>query len=231
MRIGAAVTLYNREYFIGAYLEQLLKHDIIPIVALSDTPWGHGKEWGGNEETLEHDKSEQILANYFPEVTVIKGTFLNHRESFMAACDELHRIKVDRIILNDCDMFLEDKNWSYFKDFISTHGCLWKINHATSIIEYFYDYNYGKPASPGGPPPLLAYALNCGLQPQNMTNMNRDIDFKMWDNVKIPFHHFRYCKANGSGKHKCQKPETDDFTPAPEEIRILLDKWQTICKS
>lgn len=224
LKIGAVVCCYNRDQYIGPYLEQLLDHNIEPIVTLSDAPWTHG----GNQESLEHDKTEKILNELFPQVKVLKGTFSHHRDSFNRGIEKLQHC--DRIIVNDCDYFMTDDVYKRMFEFInnSDHN-VFSINFETMIQEYYFDWRYGKPAIPGGVPPIMA--ITKGVKMENMIEASSD-DVIVWNEPQYKVHHFRFAKKNGSGKHLCNEPTANlhDFTPAPQSIVDLLLKWEKIVK-
>ena len=227
MKIAAIVPVYNREQYIGAYLEQLLQNNITPFVVLSDTPWGYGKDRGGNEETLEKDKTEEILDTQFPNVKVIKGTFLSHGDQFLAA-DEFVQ-EYDRVIVNDCDMFMDKAGYIEFIKFISQDFDVFRITHDAVIIEYFHDCCNGAIATPGGANPILAYRPGGGRRANSMTGMEGEVcSTETWLDTPHRIHHMRYCKPNGSGAHQCKRTSVDDRIVAPQEIRDLLKKWQKL---
>ncbi len=223
MKIVATVPVYNRQDFIGAYLDMLLDFDVTPVVVLSDKPW----DIGGNEEDIEADKTAEILNTYFPTVKVINGTFLSHGESMNAGIDYLGDF--DICMVADCDMYITKNDWKEFLKFIQSEDVMvYKANFETMFIEYYYDWRYGLSAIPGGAPPIVA--IKKGVRMKNITHATSD-SAATWDIDGPKLHHMRWCKDSGSGKHKCKEPDNaDGYVVAPLEIKNRLIKWKTKCK-
>lgn len=230
MKIGAAVPLWNREKFIGAYLEQIMSYGITPIVALGERPWGDGNSDGGSDESLIPDRSEEILERYFPNVIVLKGVYQRHGDS-LRVCHEALK-DFDWIIVNDCDLFMDDKTMRRFIELMGTaKESHIRVNHNTMIREYYFDWRYGKNALPGGQYPIMAYKPARANCPKNMTRIDNAGDGYEWDEPEHVIHHFRFAKANGSGKRRCVEPESSQgYEQAPNDIVDLLKKWENkIC--
>lgn len=218
--IAAIVPVYNRELYIGAYLEQLIKHNVEPYVVFSDMPWASG----GNQEVLEHDKTEKVLS-LFKDINVIRGTFNSHKDSFAAAFSYID--KYSSVIINDCDQFFTDEDFEKMLQFIQGEHNIYRIDFESMMIEYYWDYNYGLPAIPGGHPPMIAFQPYKGVRPLNMTDYSGFGFETTWRDPIVKCHHFRWAKPKASGSHKCQIPSNPHaYTKAPQEIVRLLKKWE-----
>jgi hypothetical protein len=203
----------------------MTKFGVECAITLSDTPWASG----GNEETIEKDRTESIIADFFPEINLIKGTFHHHQDSFNNGINQLQHC--DLIFVTDCDMFITQEDWGKMIDWIldewPNHDGF-AIAFQNMIQEYYYDHHYGKAATPGGEPPFLA--VKKGIHMRHMTDAYGVMPI-VWDVEGPKFHHMRYCKPSGSGAHRCRKPtkensNMDDYTPVPKEIINLLEKWE-----
>ena len=105
MKIGAAVPVYNRERFIGPYLEMLLEFGVKPVVTLGERPWADFIPHEGPP-----DRTEFILNKFFPDIHVIKGIFSHQKDSINQAI--IRGLGgTDLRIVNDCDMFITRKDW------------------------------------------------------------------------------------------------------------------------
>src|SRR3990167_9863140 len=152
MKIGAAVPVYNRERFIGPYLEMLLEFGIKPVVTLGEKAWVDFISYEGQP-----DRTELILNKFFPDIHVIKGVFSHQRDSVNQAIIQ-GLGGTDLRIVNDCDMFITRKDWDEFIKFVEDNPTyeVYSINFENMIIEYYYDYRFGKRAIPGGDYPIVA---------------------------------------------------------------------------
>ena len=106
---------------------------------------------------------------------------------------------------------------------------VYSINFETMIIEYYYDWRYGKPAIPGGDPPIVA--MKSPVEFRHMTKTTCDNEI-VWNENGPKFHHMRFCQK-GRGDRRCVEPTGDlhDFKPAPEEIINRLVKWEKILET
>lgn len=235
LKFGAVVPVYNRERFIGPYLEMLKKFGVIPVVTLGTEPW----KSQGNDEVLEPDKTELILNKFFPEVKVLKGFYAHQRDSFNIGINWIVNesgYNCDIIMVNDCDMYITSKDWEACKEFIElnspTHD-VFSINFENMIQEYYFDHRYGRMALRGGDPPVMAIGKNVRME--TMTRATSWAE-SVWDLEGPKWHHMRFCKPNGSGKKRCAEPTPEthnmnDFTPAPPEIFESLERWNNIIKT
>lgn len=226
LNLGAVVACYNREEYIGPYLDMMLEHEVDCIVNLSDKPWTHG----GTQERIQVDKTEDILNRFFPSVKVNKRTFSHHKDSLNYGIDNFK--EYDRVFILDCDIFLTNEDWGKMVDFLKEDMDVFKVNFEKMIIEYYYDWRYGKAAIPGGHPPIVA--IKPKVRAKNMIHTSDMSDREIvWDIEGPKLHHFRFAKQHGSGKHLYDEPVTNlhDYKPAPEEIINRLKKWQEILKT
>lgn len=226
MKIGAIVCLYNRDLMIGPYLEQLTSHGIDCIVMLGEKAYRDP----GRFEADTPDKSEEIVKKYFPQVKIIKGNFSKPRHQWNEGMQYFK--DYDRVIINDCDLFLENKDFPKFIDFISQDYNVFAVDHETMLIEYYSDHKYGKEALKGGYPPLIAVKPQIELI--NMVMAKEPYTKVVWTDPDIKWHHFRFC-AKGSLTAGRYYPainagviNPEEFKPAPEEITNLLNKWKKI---
>lgn len=225
MNIKAVVPVRNRENFIGAYLEMLVDFGVTPIVTFGTRSWVNFAQ----DEDDKPDRTERILSEYFPQVTVIKDFYAHHRDSINRGV--INAGDYDIILVNDCDMFITKRDWEEFLKFIedNKHYEVYSINFAKMIMEYYYDWRFGKGAIPGGDPPIVAMKKNIEFRHMTKTTCDNEI---VWDIENGPkFHHMRFCKKNRQDR-RCNKPNnTQDYLPAPPEICDRLDRWQGVLKS
>ena len=224
MKIGAAVPVYGRERFIGAYLEMLLDFGITPVVTLGTKAWVSFIPYEGQP-----DRTELILDKFFPEVKVIKGVFSHHRDSVNQAITN-GLMGMDLILVNDCDMFITRNDWDEFVKFVEGEHTyeVYSINFERMIIEYYFDWRYGRAALRGGDPPLVA--LKPPVEFRHMTRATCDNEI-VWDTEGPKYHHMRFCQK-GRGDKRCNPPvETKDYSPAPQEIADRLIKWEKILET
>lgn len=222
---GAVVPARNREDWIGPHLELLLKYGVEPVVTIGNTPFDKG---GGQEET-EVDKTSIVLEKFFPKVKVLRGHMPNHKDVMNIGIRSLQHC--DIIFVNDIDILLTDEDWKKTFHFIEVKYDLFDvfaIDFEKIMIEYYHDYRYGKPAMPGGAPPIIAIKDKVEMKHMTQASVDKKI---VWDDKNVKFHHFRFCKKNGSGKqfYNEPKPHThnmNDFTQAPAEIVRIIKKWQ-----
>lgn len=225
MKIGACVPVYNRERFIGPYLEMLLDFGVLPVVALGDRPWANFAQ-----SESEPDRTESILYRFFPNVKVIKGTFSHHRDSInQALINGLS--ETDLRLVNDCDMFITKKDWDEFVKFVEDNSSyeVYSTNFERMIIEYYYSWKYGKPAIPGGDPPIVAMKRNVEFRHMTRTTCDNEI---VWDIEGPKWHHMRFCQK-GRNDRRCNEPNENlhDYKQAPEEIANRLVKWEKILET
>ncbi len=225
MNIGAVVPVYNREQYIGPYLDMLTSHGVECVVNLGTEPWSHG----GNQESPMPDRTEKIVRTFFPNVRLNIGVFHHHQDSLNTGLDVLKHC--DRIFVQDCDMFYTNEVWDKCMEFFfKTDVNVYAVNFETMFLEYYHNYNFGKTALPGGAPPILA--IKPVVKMKSMT-MATDSIGAIWDDPNYKIHHFRFAKANGSGKHLYARPSSNlqDYKPAPDEVIKLLTKWEEILKT
>lgn len=224
MKIVAAVPVRNRENFIGPYLEMLTEFGVRPIVTFGEKPWVNY----ASDESEVPDRTEYILDKFFPDIQTIKGPFSHHRDSVNRA--RMVAGEYDIIIVNDCDMFITRNDWEELVRFIENNKSyqVYSVNFERMIIEYYYDWDYGKPAIRGGDPPIVAMRPMVEFQHMTRTSCGNEL---VWDVDGPKFHHMRFCQKNRLDR-KCAIPaDKKDFTPAPEEIVNRLIKWQQILKT
>ena len=223
MNIKAAVPVRNRENFIGAYLEMLIDFGITPIVSFGTQSWVNHAD----DEDIKPDKTEKILETYFPHIKTIKGVYSHHRDSVNACVKNAG--SYDLILVNDCDMFITRSDWNEFIKFVESENYnTYSINFETMIREYHYDWRYGKPAMPGGDPPIVAMKPQVDFIHMTKTSNAEEI---VWDAHGPKYHHMRFCKKNRLD-NRCNIPlDKSDYYPAPREISDRLDRWQEILKT
>lgn len=222
MRIGCIVPVWNRENFIGSYLEMMQDFDVKCLVTLGSIPWSTYSDG----ESLEPDKSELIINKYFPDIEIIKGVYPNHRDSINIGLKKLENC--DIIIITDCDMYITRKDWDEFIEWIKSNidrYDVFSINFERMFIEYYYNHNYGTEAKKGGDVPIVA--LKPGIEIIRITKAHNDREI-VWDVEGPKWHHMRFCKKNRLDR-KCTIPiDIKDYLPAPDEISSRLIKWKKI---
>lgn len=223
IKYGAVVCIYNRAWYILPFLDQMTSLGVECVVALSNAPYVNE----GKSESKEPDNSEELCREYFPDVKIVKGYYPHHRDSINAGMRELQNC--DIIFINDCDIFLTQDGWKECFKFIEStfmHS-IWKVDFEKMILEYYYDYNYGKGAKPGGLPPIMAVRKNINVK--NMVTAEHGSD-SIWNDTKVKIHHLRFCKNKygNIGPLYTRPPQSglDDYKPAPEEIINLFKKWE-----
>ncbi len=231
LKIGCVCPVYNRDKYIGPYLEMMEDFGVTCAVTLGNKPWSSQ----GNEEIIEKDKTEKILDKYFPNMMVLKDDYAHHKDSLNAGIEKLQ--ECDIIVVNDCDMFITKEDWNECLDFICEKNnwnnySVFALNFEKMINEYFFNHYYGKLASPGGAPPIMVIKPHVRMKSMIQTSGDSIL---VWDVDAPKYHHMRYCKPNGSGKHKYKEPTSvthnmNDFTPAPKEIINRIEKWEKIIK-
>lgn len=223
LRVGAAVPVYNRERFIGPYLEMLLDFGVKPVVTLGDRAW---VDFQSSENVP--DRTELILEKYFPQVEIIRGTFSHHRDSINTALTKLG--DTDLRLVNDCDMFITRNDWEEFLKFVNDNHTyeVYSTNFEKMIIEYYYDWRYGKAALPGGDPPIVAMKRMVEFRHMTRTTCDNEI---VWDVEGPKWHHMRFCQK-GRQDRRCNEPTGDlhDYKQAPVEVVDRLVKWENILK-
>lgn len=235
LKFAAVVPVYNREKFLGPYLDMLLDFGITPVVTLGTGPW----KSQGNDEVEEQDRTELILTKYFPDVKMLKGFYAHQKDSFNIGINWLVNESgkdVDIIMVNDCDMYITAKDWEACKEFITLNiknHDVFSINFERMIQEYYFDHRYGKGAIPGGDPPIMAIGRDVRME--TMTRASSWAE-AVWDIDGPKWHHMRFCKPNGSGKKRCNEPTPQnsnmaDFSPAPEEVANRINKWTQLLKN
>jgi hypothetical protein len=229
IKVGAVVPVYNRERYIGPYLEMMEDFGVTCAITLSDRPWSSQ----GGDETPKHDRTEAIIDKYFSHMRVLKGVYYHHKDSLNAGIEKLQ--DCDLVLTTDCDMFITREDWEKLMDFVSQkfnweNFNTYAVEFEKMITEYYYDHNYGKAAIPGGAPPIMA--VKPDIRMQNMISVYYG-KMVIWDEIGPKWHHMRFCKPNGSGKKRCVEPKNDlhDYSPAPEEITKRLIKWQKRLKN
>lgn len=229
-RIGAVIPVYNRERYIGPFLEMMDDFGVTCAVTLGDAPWTAS----GGDEVLEKDKTEKILDKYFSHMRILKGSYSHHKDSFNKGIEQLQ--DCDMIFVNDCDMFITLEDWNKGLEFIDKvweEADVFAINFENMIKEYYFNHNYGCMAKPGGPMPIMA--IKPDMRMRNMTSTEGGLEV-VWDKDGPLYHHMRHCKPTGSGKKYCVEPtptirNMDDFTPAPKEIINRIIKWEKIIEN
>lgn len=222
MKIGAVVPVYNRENFIGPYLDMLLDFGIKPVVVLSDGPW-----LNATDESTVPDRTSDILNKFYSDIQVCRGTFPNHKSSVNVAIRNLQ--DQDLILVNDCDMYITKEDWTKFIDFVNSNWRhdVFSINFEKMIMEYYYDWRYGKEALRGGDYPIVA--MRPGIEFVHMTRASSDNEV-VWNVDGPKFHHMRFCKK-GRQDNRCVEPVEKTLPSAPKEVADRLIKWQEILKT
>lgn len=227
LKIGAVVPVYNRERYIGPFLEMMDDFGVTCAVTLGDGPWTSQ----GGDEIKQPDKTERILDKYFSHMRILKGTYNHHKDSLNRGIERLQ--DCDIVFVNDCDMFITKKDWNDGLDFILDNWNnyeIFAINFEKMIKEYYFSHLYGRVAKPGGYPPIMAIKSKVRMKSMIKTHGGEQI---VWDVETIKYHHMRYCKPTGSGKKYSNKPTSEsynmkDFTPVPKEITDRIEKWESI---
>lgn len=230
IKFGAVACCYNREWYIGPFLEQMTGFGIECIVALSNIPYVNE----GKDEDKEPDRSEGLCRKYFPDVRIIKGNYPHHRDSINAGIESLQNC--DIIFIMDCDMFLTKEDWVKCFNFIESNYAnkynVYKVNFENMILEYYHDYNYGKSAKVGGHPPIIA--VNKNIRVKSMVYADNSIDCT-WDDPSIKIHHLRFCKGKygNTGDLYMKPPQSalEDYRPAPGEIINRFKTWEKILET
>ena len=224
MKIVAATCVRNRENFIGAYLDMLLDFGITPIVAFGTRPWSNHAD----DEDEKPDRTEYILDTYFPNVNTIKDYFAHHRDSINRCVQNAG--EYDLMLVNDCDMFITRDDWASFLKFEDANKDreVYSINFEKMIIEYYYDWRFGKAAIPGGDWPIVAMKPMVEFRHMTKTSCDNEV---VWDEVGPKYHHMRFCKKNRIDR-RCNIPtDTGNHFPAPPEIFDRLERWQGILEN
>lgn len=227
MKIVASVPVYNRERFIGAYLEMLKGFGVEPVVTLGNKSWANH---AGDESSVP-DRTELILNKFFPDVKVLRGDYSHHRDSMNVGVRYFND-DYDLCIINDCDMFMTSDDWNRMLDFVKSNyegNDAFSTNHNNMIVEYYYDHRFGTGALQGGDPPI--FAIKHHVEMKHMTQSSSNYE-AVWDDPVARFHHMRFCQK-GRNDRRCNEPTVglERFKPAPPEIFNLLEKWQEILKT
>ena len=228
MKFGASVPLYNREWYIGPFLEQMIEVGVKPVVALSEIPFANE----GKDEPKEPDRSEEIVRRFFPEVEIVKGRFSHHRDSMRAGIERLKDHEI--VFVNDCDIFMTTEDWRKLFKFIEENfqnSDVFSYDFMTIGREYYHDYRFGTGVRPGGYPPIMGLKPNIGINTMVATDGGRHLT---WDDLTATVHHLRFCKGKYGGGDLYEKaPESNlhNYTVAPDEIVNRFKKWEKIIET
>lgn len=230
LRFGASIPSYNRDWYLGPFLEQLVNKDVKCVVALGNQPFGHE----GKQEDTTPDNTRQLLDTYFPQVEVITGNYSHHRDSMNAGFDQNKFNDCDVVIVTDCDIYMESKDWDKFFNWVSDNiqHDVFSIDFEKMIYEYYYDYRFGKGARPGGDPPIMAIKPN--IRMKHMTKASEGSEV-IWNDPSVTVHHLRWTchKGKDRGELYNRPPQSalHEYTPAPEEITNSFHKWEKILET
>ena len=120
-----------------------------------------------------------------------------------------------------------------FIKFVETNPSyeVYSINFERMIIEYVYDYRFGKGAIRGGDPPIVAMKPPVELKHMTKTTCDNEL---VWDVDGPKYHHMRFCqkgRVNSKSEPTSENSNINDYKPAPEEISNRLKKWETILET
>lgn len=230
LTFGASIPVYNRDWYLGPFLDQLLIKNVKCIVSLANNFYSHE----GKEEDDIPDKSKLLLQKYFPQVEILEGTYSHHRDSMNAGLNAGKFKDCDVVIVTDCDMYMTSNDWDKFFTWVSDNYPkydVFSIDFENMIKEYYYDYNYGKAARRGGDYPIMAIQSSQTMKHMTESTSPNEI---VWKDNSVTVHHLRWTchKGKRRGELYNRMPQSDlhEYSPVPTEIMDSFKKWENLLK-